>query len=259
MCLEALVIGREALGNAPGRILSRAFNFLPKSGVTTIRYLEDKVHFDIIFLGIMMGLAFAAPPGAIAAETIRRGAAGGFAAAFSVQLGSLVGDAAYALLALAGVVALAQNPKLQIGLGAFGSVFLLYLAWSSFKTARKAAPIIQFSSIKSGRNDYHGDAFLSGLIISLANPWAIAFWLSLGGALAAFGVINASGFVILIFFSSFMLGSVLWGMLISLAITRVRVLLSPTLLKIVSIICGVLLGAFGLITASQVILIVRGI
>jgi len=75
-----------------------------------------------------MGIAFAAPPGAVTAETFRRGAHGGFAVALGVQLGSLVGDATYALLALAGLAALAQNPALQF---AFGALFLMYLACCS--------------------------------------------------------------------------------------------------------------------------------
>src|SRR5512142_357723 len=90
----------------------------------------------ILGIGVLMGLAFAAPPGAVTAETFRRGVRGGFPLAFGVQLGSLIGDATYALLALAGLAAIAQNAALQMTLGAAGALFLLYLAWSSFTSAR---------------------------------------------------------------------------------------------------------------------------
>ena len=157
---------------------------------------------QFIIPGILMGIAFAAPPGAVTAETFRRGARGGFPLALGVQLGSLVGDATYALLALAGLAALAQNPALQIALGAFGAMFLMYLAWSSFQTAR-----VDLSGFENLTGLNQRSAFMSGMAISLANPWAIAFWLSLGGALATLGVANADTTYIAIFFASFMLGA----------------------------------------------------
>ena len=64
---------------------------------------------EVIFIGVMMGLAFAAPPGIVTAETVRRGLGGGFAHALFVQVGSLVGDASYAIIALAGLAAALQS------------------------------------------------------------------------------------------------------------------------------------------------------
>jgi chemosensory pili system protein ChpE len=46
-----------------------------------------------------LGLAFCAPPGAITAEALRRGLARGFRPALLVELGSLIGDATWALIA----------------------------------------------------------------------------------------------------------------------------------------------------------------
>ena len=207
---------------------------------------------QFIIPGILMGIAFAAPPGAVTAETFRRGARGGFALALGVQLGSLVGDATYALLALAGLAALAQNPALQIALGAFGAMFLMYLAWSSFQTAR-----VDLSGFENpGLNQR--SAFLSGMAISLANPWAIAFWLSLGGALATLGVANADTTYIAIFFASFMLGAAAWSVALALIVGRMRGLMRPVVFRIVSVVCGIVLGAFGLLAASRVVFSIVG-
>ena len=210
-----------------------------------------------------MGIAFAAPPGAVTAETFRRGARGGFALALGVQLGSLVGDATYALLALAGLAALAQNPTLQFALGAFGALFLMYLAWSSFQTA--IAPIVvtprgeaQMVGSSAARKDETRGAFVSGMAISLANPWAIAFWLSLGGALASLGVASASMPQIATFFASFMFGAALWSIALAVIVGRVRGLMRPAIFRIVSICCGVALGAFGVIAASRVVFSIIG-
>ncbi len=201
-----------------------------------------------------MGVAFAAPPGAVTAETFRRGVRGGFPLAFGVQLGSLIGDATYALLAFAGLAVVAQNAFLQIALGAVGAMFLLYLAWTSFQSAVIPVPVVEKSELGAERRG----AFLSGLALSLTNPWAIAFWLSLGGALVSMGLVTASARQIALFFASFMLGSGLWALFLSFAIARVRRWIRPMLFRIVSTSCGLALGAFGLLAASRVIsLIVR--
>ncbi|HEX9076868.1 MAG TPA: LysE family transporter, partial [Anaerolineae bacterium] len=103
------------------------------------------------------------------------------------------------------------------------------------------------------------DAFLSGLTLSLTNPWAIAFWLSLGGGLASLGLTGASALQIALFFSSFMLGSALWALILSIAIARVRVWVRPAVFRAVSIVCGLALGTFGLLAASRVIGSIFGI
>jgi chemosensory pili system protein ChpE len=210
------------------------------------------LHLEIIVPAILMGIAFAAPPGAVTAETFRRGARGGFALALGVQLGSLVGDATYALLALAGLAALAQNPMLQFALGAFGALFLMYLAWSSFRTER-----VDLSGFENLTGlDHRRGAILSGMAISLANPWAIAFWLSLGGALASLGVMNASMTQIATFFASFMFGAALWSIALAVVVGRLRGLMRPAIFRIVSICCGVALGAFGVMAASRTITLI---
>lgn len=216
----------------------------------------------------MMGLAFAAPPGAVTAETFRRGMRGGFPLAFGVQLGSLIGDATYALLALAGLAAIAQQRTIQLALGAAGALFLLYLAWSSFSTARSAnvpghaerrslaeTPRPWRGSEVSPRLGDHGRkrvAFLSGMTLSLTNPWGIVFWLSLGGALASLGLVDPSGEQVAFFFASFMLGSMAWALILSVAIAKVRHWISPTVFRLITIACGLALGAFGLLVAFRI-------
>lgn len=111
-----------------------------------------------------MGIAFAAPPGALTAEAIRRGLAGpGFRAALLVGLGSLIGDAVYALLALAGLAALMDRPLLRLGVGAVGGVVLLWLAWETLRQASVGALDLDRGAAR------RGSAFLSGMGISPTN------------------------------------------------------------------------------------------
>jgi chemosensory pili system protein ChpE/L-lysine exporter family protein LysE/ArgO len=63
---------------------------------------------SLFVAAFLLGLLFNAAPGAVFAETVRQGVRGGFRPALSVQLGSLAGDALWAVLGLAGVGLLVQ-------------------------------------------------------------------------------------------------------------------------------------------------------
>ncbi|NUP64734.1 MAG: LysE family transporter, partial [Nonomuraea sp.] len=83
--------------------------------------------FEIFVLALWVGLVFNAAPGAVFSESLRRGMRGGFRPAFAVQVGSLAGDAVWALLGLAGVGALFTVPALRVPLTAGGCLLLAWL------------------------------------------------------------------------------------------------------------------------------------
>lgn len=196
-----------------------------------------------------MGLAFAAPPGIVTAETFRRGVSRGFPAALSVQLGSLIGDAAYCLLALAGVAVLVQNPITQRVLGIISVLFLMYLAVTGIVTEIRAAPPsnIAPAAIPNRRN-----AFLTGMFLSLTNPWAIGFWLSLGGTLGAYGALE-SGNTMALFFVSFFGACLVYAFFMAFLIGITRKAIPPVWGKWISIACSVIIGVLGIGVAIQVV------
>ena len=53
-----------------------------------------------IMTGAAIAISFSAPPGPVAMETIRRGLRGGFGPALNVQLGSIIGDFLWFMIAL---------------------------------------------------------------------------------------------------------------------------------------------------------------
>jgi threonine/homoserine/homoserine lactone efflux protein len=81
----------------------------------------------------LVGLLYCAAPGQVNVETLRRGLHGGFWSALGVQLGSLLGEAAYALVALAGLEVLARTAAFHLLLGLVGPSLLVALGWSSLR------------------------------------------------------------------------------------------------------------------------------
>jgi len=68
-----------------------------------------------------LGFLLCLLPGAASAEAIRRGVRGGFRSAFVFELGTLIGDALWAVLALAGAAVLVQNRLVRVALSMVGS------------------------------------------------------------------------------------------------------------------------------------------
>ncbi len=196
-----------------------------------------------------MGIAFAAPPGIVTAETFRRGVARGFPAALSVQLGSLIGDATYCVLALAGVAVLVQNPLTQRALGIVSVCLLMYLAITGILTELR---VTQPFAVTTTEPPQRKNAFFTGMFLSLTNPWAIGFWLSLGGTLASYGAME-SGNTMALFFFSFFGACLVYAFLMALLIGVTRKAIPPKLGKWISISCSVIIGVLGIGVAVQVL------
>jgi hypothetical protein len=74
-------------------------------------------------------LAYCAAPGAVNAESIRRGLHGGLASAVLVELGAVAGRVLWAGIVLAGTGAVTAYGTLHVGLAAIGAFMLLRASW----------------------------------------------------------------------------------------------------------------------------------
>ena len=167
------------------------------------------MNFTSFLLAFWLGIAFSAPPGIITIESIRQGLKGGYWSAFAVGLGSLIGDGTYAVLAFSGLSFIVQNNIIKFTIGLAGICFLVYLAISAFKF--KNLPKIETDTISNNKNR---TAFINGAILSLTNPWAIAFWLSFGGILVSSGI-STSSQNLWLFLITFLLGATTWVFILS--------------------------------------------
>ena len=157
---------------------------------------------ELLGMAFLLGFIFNATPGAVFAETIRHGMSGGYRAALSVQFGSLVGDAAWAALGLAGIGLLLQADSLKIPVGIAGAGYLAWLAWDSWRASRGEAEIMV--------PNQEGSAMRSGVVLSLSNPQNVAYWAALGSAFGALGISQPDSIDYTLFFLGFMGSSLVW-------------------------------------------------
>jgi chemosensory pili system protein ChpE/L-lysine exporter family protein LysE/ArgO len=131
----------------------------------------------LIVTGVLLAIGYALVPGPINAETARRGVRDGFRPALGVQMGALAGDVPWMVLSLTGVALVLQGALLSTVLGLVGAGFLVLLARSAFRSALGRGPV--------GTTVPDGRGWRVGLVMSVANPGAIAFWTGVGSGVLA--------------------------------------------------------------------------
>jgi chemosensory pili system protein ChpE/L-lysine exporter family protein LysE/ArgO len=162
-----------------------------------------------------MGLVFNATPGPVFAATLRHGVRGGFRPALAVQIGSLAGDALWAVLGLAGVGLLVRLDPLRVPIGVAGVAYLVWLAWDAWRAGARAVLAGESAAPLGNR-----PALQSGVLLSLTNPQNIGYWAALGSALGAVGVDDPAVGDYAAFFAGFMLSSIVWAFLLAAIVDR---------------------------------------
>jgi len=193
---------------------------------------------SLFFSSFILAIAFCAPPGVITAETVRRGAARGFIPALFVQLGSLVGDTTWAVIALTGLAFIVQNNIAKIILSLIGILLMLKLAWNAIQDARHGKELDASSSHSQG-----GD-FTNGAFLSLGNPMNIVFWTGLGTTVFASISGNPQPIHFTLFFSGFLSGAILWCFFMAGLVAWGRRFVTITFFRWVNFACGIALGFF---------------
>lgn len=193
---------------------------------------------SLFISSFFLAIAFCAPPGVITAETVRRGAARGFIPALFVQLGSLVGDTTWAIIALTGLAFVVQNNLAKIVLSLVGMLLMLKLAWGAIQDARQGKELDT-----TAHNSHRGD-FTNGAFLSLGNPMNIVFWTGLGTTVFASisGRPQPTDFAV--FFAGFLGGAVVWCFVMAGLVAWGRRFVTPTFFRWVNLACGLALGFF---------------
>ena len=191
---------------------------------------------ELLLIPLLLGIAYAAAPGVVNTECLRRGVTFGFHQAFLVQVGALAGDAVWAVIAFSGLAALAKTSSLLDAVGLLGGLFLCKIAIDAFRGALR------------GRVNREGageaSAIRTGLIFGLANPAALAFWSGIGGGVLATGgdtkIATLLGFLV-----AFLAGAVLWSIGFSSLASAGRRFARPRIFAVIDALCGTIIGFFG--------------
>jgi len=194
----------------------------------------------LLVSSFVLAISFCAPPGIITAETVRRGSARGFGPALYVQLGSLVGDTTWAIIALTGLAFLIQNNIAKTILSVIGIILMIKLAWDAFKDAGSGKEVNASTSASA-----YGD-FASGAFLSLGNPLNIVFWTGLGTTVFASIAGKPQPIHFIIFFAGFLIGAVVWCFFMAGLVAWGKQWMTQNFFRWINLICGTVLVYFAI-------------
>ncbi len=200
---------------------------------------------EVLFLSAFaMSISFAIQPGPIGFEALRRGVLHGWGAALRVELGSLVGDGLWALIALAGAAIFFQNALVALLLGFFGCGLLLRFAWDAWRASRGDVAI-------AASADNRSNHLLAGAMLSLSNPQNITFWLGMSGTIIGLGFLNPQPIHLFVFFGGFMIAQVCWCFFFAIVVEFGRRYLNQNLFRWINLACAFFLAYMGITLLLQ--------
>lgn len=152
-----------------------------------------------------------------------------------IGLGAMSADITYLLFILFGIIAYLNQPIVLNVISLTGGIFLLYLAWSIFKNRKKpitdiAADTVQKNALK---------LYVKGYLLTLLNPYTIAFWLS------AAGYVAGKNLDFLVTFVGLLGAILLWITLMPLIIYKTKHKISHTLSHGIHLVSSLILFGFG--------------
>jgi threonine/homoserine/homoserine lactone efflux protein len=197
--------------------------------------------------GLAIGIAIAAPVGAIGLLCIRRTLADGRLAGFVSGLGAATADALYGAVAALGLTAISSAIVEHQGMVRLvGGSFLCYLG------ARTALSHPAVDSRAAAARDLTA-AYGSTLVLTLTNPTTILSFAAVFAGLGLGTMAADRGSAVLMVCGVF-LGSALWWLLLSGAVGFFRRAMTPERLRWVNRFSGATLlgfGVFSLLSLAQ--------
>ncbi len=188
--------------------------------------------------GLIMGFSIAAPVGPIGVLCMRRTLAYGAASGFASGLGAATADAVYGSVAAMGLTFISEGLIAQQSVFRLvGGAFLCGLGAKTFLSSpMPGSPGVEAGSMLGG--------FFSTLLLTLTNPLTILSFAAIFSGLGTVGTpgdYSSAGMLVCGVF----LGSALWWLCLSSAVSLLRDKLDQRALRWVNGIAGVVIAAYG--------------
>ncbi|GBD10105.1 Leucine efflux protein [Candidatus Thermoflexus japonica] len=194
-----------------------------------------------IFLrGLLLSLSLSIPLGPGNLAVLRAGLRSGWRGAVLTGLGTVAGDLTYFTLSLLGAATLLSRwPALGTALAVAGAILLIGLGGLTLRDAWRGVTVSLSPMAASSR------LFLTGLAITLTNPMVILWFAAIASTMLRLGIPEVTPLTVAIFYGGFTAGSILWVGVLGLVTQGSIRLLSPRVLRVLTVLCGLTLLTLG--------------
>ncbi len=196
----------------------------------------------LLFIGIssfFIALSGAMMPGPLFTVTMYETPRKGWITGPLLVAGHGVLELTLLLLIISGLGSFLMMKETFITISFIGGFFLFFMSFSMFRSISK------LSLNNEMQKQVKGSLFLSGILLSLANPYWSFWWATIGvGYLVQSMEIGTSG--IIAFFTGHILGDLAWYSTISVGLYKGKRLLNNKLYRKIVLICALILMGFSL-------------
>lgn len=197
----------------------------------------------LIFLGIfsssfLIALSGALMPGPLLTYTVAESARRGFWAGPIIMLGHGFLELGLVILLLLGIGAVINQPWIMGMVGIVGAVILWWLGYGLWHAARDAKLDL------SGGESRAIHPFWAGIFMSLANPYWLIWWVTLGLGYVLFAY-KYGLMGVMVFFFGHISADILWYSLVSMAVAQGKKFISNKIYHGFMVVCAVFLMVFG--------------
>lgn len=190
---------------------------------------------------IVLGLSLSAPMGPINAAQLDKGIRFGFLHAWLVGIGGMVADGIFMLLIYFGIAQFINIPIIKLFLWMFGFFILTY---TGIESLLKSGDLEAYAG--KNQNETKGKAFRTGFFMAISNPMSILFWIGIYGSILAKTSSSYESWQVLVYSMGIFLGITIWDVTMAGVATGARKLVSPGILRFISIVSGIVLMGFGI-------------
>lgn len=190
---------------------------------------------------IVLGLSLSAPMGPINAAQLDKGIRFGFFHAWLVGVGGMVADGIFMLLIYFGIAQFIDVPIIKLFLWIFGFFILTY---TGIESLLKSGDLTAESG--KDQSETKGKAFRTGFFMAISNPMSVLFWLGIYGSILAKTASSYESGQMLLYSLGIFLGITIWDVTMAGVATGARKMISPRILRLISIISGLILMGFGI-------------
>lgn len=195
---------------------------------------------EFIWNGVKFGIVLAFLVGPVFFALIQTSIDKGFSHGLGVALGVSLSDMLYVVVCYLGLYRVLSTPSFQVYMGYAGGIILI-LFGVYYLFIKKRQPAVQAAQAQV---DAHYKSFIKGFIINTLSPMVLVFWLgAISFASVTYGYQSTREFF---WFFFAVLGTVLLTDAAKVYLAhRLRTLVTPTWQRIMHMVVGLALVAFG--------------
>jgi threonine/homoserine/homoserine lactone efflux protein len=193
----------------------------------------------IFFTSMVVALSGAMMPGPLLTVTISESTRRGITAGPLLIAGHAILELFLVIALLLGLGPLLKNELFFVVIAFAGGLIMLWMAWGMFRSL----PTLSVSVTSEEKS--RGNLLITGIVMSLANPYWIIWWATIGiGYIVLsqeFGILGVA-----LFFMGHIIGDLCWYAAISMAVGKGKRLFTDRIYRMLIAVCGTFLVGFSI-------------